>query len=327
MANTRQPGHVIDLSGFNRDEARALLLDDVPQLANDPVLEKLLEHCADLPLAVRVAGSTLANNPALSPQNYLARLEDAQRRPNALRYEDTDVYAILGVGDDALSAAHPELSRRWRMLGVCSAPFEAATAAAVWDELDEDVVVDALGLYSFAATPTLTNNVFAQNRDSEGGGGIVADGGSISLLHNTIADNRSTRTGTLYGVWLRFGAEMTAANNIIANHAYGVYLMGLGTRATRATLTHTLFHGTDAERRVAGDGVIGNAQVVAGDRLFVSTSTAAPDYHIRANSAAREAGQGSNLASDVDGRIRPLGLPDLGADEYAVHTFLPGITR
>lgn len=138
-------GSIVNLGLLARDEARALLLDDAPRLAGDPSLAGILDRCGDLPLALRIAGATLAGNPALSPERYLLRLSDETRRLGALRYEDTDVYAVLGVGDDLLSATDPALARRWRMLGVCPAPFDRATAASIWNETDEDALDDALG--------------------------------------------------------------------------------------------------------------------------------------------------------------------------------------
>ena len=138
-------GVIVNLSLFSHDEARALLLDDVPRLAGDAALDGILDYCGDLPLAVRIAGSTLLGNPVLTPARYLARLSDETRRLGALKYEDTDVYAVLGVGDELLQAADPALARRWRMLGVCPAPFEAAVAASIWDEVDADALEDALG--------------------------------------------------------------------------------------------------------------------------------------------------------------------------------------
>jgi tetratricopeptide (TPR) repeat protein len=139
-------GTVIDLALFGRDEAHALLVDDAPRLKGTPELEALLNYCGDLPLAVRVAGSTLAGNPALSPERYLARLADEKRRPDALRYGGTDVYAVLGVGYDLLAAEDARLAQRWCMLGVCPAPFEAVTAGVIWAERNQDQRDDDLGV-------------------------------------------------------------------------------------------------------------------------------------------------------------------------------------
>jgi tetratricopeptide (TPR) repeat protein len=139
-------GSVLDLTPLERAEARDLLLDDVPSLGNTPLLDRLLNYCGDLPLAVRIAGATLSNSSELTLERYLIRLADDDRRPGALRYEDTDVYAILGAGDDILMAADPELARRWRRLSVCPAPFDATAAGSIWEESDADKRDDALSL-------------------------------------------------------------------------------------------------------------------------------------------------------------------------------------
>jgi tetratricopeptide (TPR) repeat protein len=137
----------LDLATLPREESRALLLRLAPHHAGDPALDGLLVSCGDLPLAVRVVGATLGNgdNAALAPADYQERLADMSRRLKALKNEDVDVYAILGVGDDVLQAAVPALAARWRMLGVCTEPFEAATAASIWAEQDQDALEGALG--------------------------------------------------------------------------------------------------------------------------------------------------------------------------------------
>lgn len=132
-------GRTIGLGLLTRDESRALLLNDAPHLAGHPALEALLERCGDLPIALRVAAAALADE-ILTPERYLARLDDEARRLKAMQYEDVDVYALLGASDDLLAAADPGLARRWRMLGVCPAPFEAAVAAAIWGEGDQDAI-------------------------------------------------------------------------------------------------------------------------------------------------------------------------------------------
>ncbi|HEU5088961.1 MAG TPA: tetratricopeptide repeat protein, partial [Roseiflexaceae bacterium] len=51
----------------------------------------------------------------------------------------------LGAVYDTLAIDSPVLARRWCMLGVCPAPFDAAAAASIWEESDPDALVDALG--------------------------------------------------------------------------------------------------------------------------------------------------------------------------------------
>lgn len=134
----------LDLDLLERADSRRLLLDIAPRLAESETVDALLDICDDLPLALRVVGATLADNDALSPERFLERLADESRRIKALKHDDLDVYAVLGVGDALLSAAAPTLAVRWRMLGVCTAPFEAATVATIWNEQDPDELDDQL---------------------------------------------------------------------------------------------------------------------------------------------------------------------------------------
>jgi tetratricopeptide (TPR) repeat protein len=135
---------ILNLALLPRDESHVLLRSFVADRLDQALLDKLLDYCDDLPLALRVVGATLADDDTLSPERYLMRLADEARRMKTLIHEDVDVYAILGVGDNLLFEADPALAVRWRMLGVCPAPFEAATASAIWDEQDQDTLEDGL---------------------------------------------------------------------------------------------------------------------------------------------------------------------------------------
>ena len=137
-------GTVIALEGLHRDQARILLLDDAPELRNDVQLERILELCADLPLALRVAGAALRTNPLLTSEKYVQRLQDATRRPAALRFANMDVMAVLMSGYEALQSRSPELAQRWLLLGVCPAAFEAAAAASIWAEQDSEPLDEQL---------------------------------------------------------------------------------------------------------------------------------------------------------------------------------------
>src|SRR6185436_7609647 len=83
-------------------------------------------------------------NRALEPASYLSRLSGESWRLQMLRSETAGMSAILNIAATLLEAADPTLARRWHMLGVCPAPFEAVTAASVWAEEDDDSVADAL---------------------------------------------------------------------------------------------------------------------------------------------------------------------------------------
>jgi hypothetical protein len=60
--------------------------------------------------------------------------------------------------------------------------------------------------------------------------------------------------------------------------------------------------------------------------LFVDP--ARQDYHIRPESPAVDAGRDVGITRDVDGDPRPVGAaPDVGADEVALHVFLPLVMK
>ncbi len=127
------PGMVTrHLDALPPSDARALLLKIEPRI--DGHAPAIADLCGGLPLALRLAGSALAERLDLSPADYLARLRDAHTR--------------LGLVDASLSLSYNlltlDLQRWWYMLSVFPATFDRAAAAAVW-ELDQDAASDALG--------------------------------------------------------------------------------------------------------------------------------------------------------------------------------------
>lgn len=126
-------------------DAQALLLSRAPHLAQDPLLPTLLERCDNLPLAVRLASTILAEQPGLSLARYLLRLESTLHRAAALRHADQDGYAMIGSSDAQLAVRNPQLASRWRMLHVCPNGFPAQVVAAIWAELDLQILESQLG--------------------------------------------------------------------------------------------------------------------------------------------------------------------------------------
>ncbi len=122
-----------DLNTLPLDEARDLLLKIAPRIGNQ--VDTLAKLCGYLPLALRLAGSALAQRRTLTPTDYVKRLEDAQTRLEL-------VEASLSLSYDLLSA---ELQQVWCTLAVFPDTFDLAAAAAVWnvemslaqDQLDE----------------------------------------------------------------------------------------------------------------------------------------------------------------------------------------------
>jgi tetratricopeptide (TPR) repeat protein len=114
------------------EEARALLLRISPRIG--AIAEELARLCGGLPLALRLAASTLALRHDLSPGAYVRRLAQGVVR--------------LGEVDAALAAScswlAKDLRRLWSLLAVFPATFDAVAATAVW-ELEEIAGDSALG--------------------------------------------------------------------------------------------------------------------------------------------------------------------------------------
>jgi len=126
------PGlRALNLDALPPDDARRLLLKIAPR--SEACASEIAELCGYLPLALRLAGSALAERADLSPARYLERLRDKQTR--------------LGLVDASLSLSYEllreELQQRWAMLAVFPGTFDGTAAAAAW-AMDPEPAADAL---------------------------------------------------------------------------------------------------------------------------------------------------------------------------------------
>ncbi len=113
-----------ELDALPLESARTLLLAITPRLL-DAEAGWIASTCGRLPLAVRLAGATLANRPDLSAAEYLRRLEVRGR----LRELDP-VKAAIRLSEDQL----PDSTKAaWPRLALFAGGFEKRWAAAVWD--------------------------------------------------------------------------------------------------------------------------------------------------------------------------------------------------
>ncbi|MFI0192971.1 ATP-binding protein [Streptomyces sp. NPDC017082] len=128
-------------------EARGLLEHLITGLhgtsrATDAVT-RLARSCGNLPLALRIVGNRLASRPDWSPDRLAARLEDEERRLDALTAGDLEVTAAFELSYGQLSGAARQLFRRLSLMpGPHSGPELAAVlgglpAADTEDALDE----------------------------------------------------------------------------------------------------------------------------------------------------------------------------------------------
>ncbi len=157
---------------------------------------------------------------------------------------------------------------------------------------------------------TLINNLIVDNAD----GGVTVSGRTARLLHTTLARNGAwgvdvTNSGQSAGT-----AYLT--NTILVSHTVGVQTVWV-TVDNSAHLMATLWNNVT---NTTGAGTIETTRDITGDPAFVAPD--AGDYHITADSAARNRGAPTQVTTDIDGETRDP-LPDLGADEKLV----PGSIR
>ena len=163
----------------------------------------------------------------------------------------------------------------------------------------------------------LLNNAVLNNQlaNSIGcGSGIKFYEASANLWHTTVVNNTG---GTGAAICLdRSPSSAWLTNTIIANQAVGLWVSGGNT----AALDGVLWSGNDLN--FDGYGQIDITQALTGSPAF-----AADGYHLTASSAALNAGAGTFVMTDIDSDLRPIGLPDIGADEFALYLFLPAVLK
>ena len=153
-----------DLDALPPEDARALLLAICPRIG--ALADELARVCGGLPLALRAAGSALAERIDLSPAAYRRRLEQAQARLSLID-------ASLNLSYELLP---PEQQARWALLAVFPADFDAAAVAAVWN-MDADAAQDALSdlvkwsVVDFSISPSQEGKSAPDLGESGGGGG------------------------------------------------------------------------------------------------------------------------------------------------------------
>jgi tetratricopeptide (TPR) repeat protein len=120
-----------DLEEMSETEARGLLLRIAPRIGD--AAGEIGGLCGRLPLALRLAGSALAERRSLSPTEYVRRLKEGKER-----FDGVD--ASLNLSYELLDE---ERRRLWRLLAVFPGSFDGKAAAAVW-ELDPEAAEDRL---------------------------------------------------------------------------------------------------------------------------------------------------------------------------------------
>ena len=182
------------------------------------------------------------------------------------------------------------------------------------------------GVFLEYCDATLTNNIVAGNEAHTAGSGLYVRRSSPNLLFNTIAHNSGgDGIGTYVAtstVWPYY-STLDLVNTIFASHTVGITV----TEGSTATLKATFWHGNGT--RDGGPGTVIRSNDYDGDPSFVNPG--AGDFHIRADSDARDKGVNVFVYTDIDGQLRPEGGGyDIGADEYYLvlkFTYLPVMLR
>ena len=212
------------------------------------------------------------------------------------------------------------------------------------------------GIYLFSVSPgiptaTMNNMVIADNLAIQGigpnvtgslgnggGGGIVIQGMNANISHATLAENRldpgnpGLILGQAIGIlpWFLPGggqlpATVNLSHSIIANHTVGDTGATAVVTQVGSTLTFNrgLFSGNTKDTNADGTPVpVGTINGLATTQSapsagFISPGAPHQNYHLRADSAAKDQAAGSPTGDDFEGQSRPYnGVPDLGADEY-----------
>lgn len=102
--------------------------------AEPDAVQEVLDICAGLPLAIRIAGARLAARPGWSVRTLAGRLSDQRRRMDELATGDLAVRACFQVSFDSLPRAEREggvdPAHAFRLLGVWQGPTIGLPAAA-----------------------------------------------------------------------------------------------------------------------------------------------------------------------------------------------------
>jgi tetratricopeptide (TPR) repeat protein len=142
---------LIDLDVLDDDEARGLLtalIGEERAAAEPGPVREVLDACAGLPLAIRIAGARLTARRGWAVRTLARRLADQRRRVDELTAGDLAVRACFDVSFEALrhlsTGDGVDPAHAFALLGVWQGSTISLQAAAALLGQPEDLVADAL---------------------------------------------------------------------------------------------------------------------------------------------------------------------------------------
>jgi tetratricopeptide (TPR) repeat protein len=128
-----------DLNTFPPADATRFLLEIAPRIEGEA--ESIAKLCGYLALALRLAGTAIAERADLDPADYRQRLADEKQRLKLLGgKKEEGVEASITLSYNLLD---DDRKKQWRMLSVFPDTFDPPAAAAVW-EVEEDAAKETL---------------------------------------------------------------------------------------------------------------------------------------------------------------------------------------
>lgn len=163
------------------------------------------------------------------------------------------------------------------------------------------------GAYLWYNQSLLTNNVFIKNQAHERGSGLWMGGSKPILLQTTFSGNSGgDGSGVMVADANTTPSTLMITNTILVSHTVGISI----TADSAATINGVLWFNSPITVSQAA-GTFNIAHQYQGDPAF-----SVDGYHLTAGSAAIDKGVPAGVHSDIDGQLRPVQSPDLGADEY-----------
>lgn len=197
---------------------------------------------------------------------------------------------------------------------------------------------------NYGSKLNIANSIIADNKAVTGQGGEIVIGGGGGLWiqatdavidHSTIANNQLSGGG-LFGAGIQAlntggrGANVTIRHSLLTGHTSNVGSAVEALVGNSVTFAGGLFFGntynSSNDNAIVGGNrgsINGQSSMAVADPLYLSPAAPDYDYHLKAQSPARNKASSVTQSVDVDSEERNDGTPDYGADEYAAPARAP----